>query len=167
MYEQFDKHLGGLWEPSKIHYLLSPHPWHSYKGLTPCLRAVTSAVKVVDASVELILGSLLELTVLLAAVLLLPREMATIKVETHAKGNNMEPKKSSSRWLYPKKTALLKVLILNKFSKGKSMEYSKEALKKWLLIPKNLKNMVVPFHSDHLWVSQDVHLVITDDLNEH
>lgn len=123
-----DKHLGGLWEPSKIHYLLSPHPWHSYKGLTPCLRAVTSAVKVVDASVELILGSLLELTVLLAAVLLLPREMATIKVETHAKGNNMEPKRKALADDCTQKTALLKVLILNKFSKGKSMERFKEVI---------------------------------------
>ena len=123
-----DKHLGGLWEPSKIHYVLSPHPWHSYKGLTPCLRAVTSAVKVVDASVELILGSLLELTVLLAAVLLLPREMATIKLETHAKGNNMEPKRKALADDRTQKTALPKVLILNKFSKGKSMERFKEVI---------------------------------------
>lgn len=122
-----DKHLGGLWEPSKIHYVLSPHPWHSYKGLTPCLRAVTSAVKVVDASVELILGSLLELTVL-AAVLLLPREMATIKLETHAKGNNMEPKRKALADDCTQKTALPKVLILNKFSKGKSMERFKEVI---------------------------------------
>lgn len=82
----------------------------------------------VDASVELILGSLLELMVLLAAVLLLPREMATIKVETHAKGNNMEPKRKALADDCTQKTALPKVLILNKFSKGKSMERFKEVI---------------------------------------
>ena len=81
----------------------------------------------VDASVELILGSLLELTVL-AAVLLLPREMATIKLETHAKGNNMEPKREALADDCTQKTALPKVLILNKFSKGKSMERFKEVI---------------------------------------
>lgn len=81
----------------------------------------------VDASVELILGSLLELTVL-AAVLLLPREMATIKLETHAKGNNMEPKRKALADDRTQKTALPKVLILNKFSKGKSMERFKEVI---------------------------------------
>lgn len=81
----------------------------------------------VDASVELILGSLLELTVL-AAVLLLPREMATIKLETHAKGNNMEPKRKALADDCTQKTALPKVLILNKFSKGKSMERFKEVI---------------------------------------
>ena len=29
------------------------------------------------------------------------------------------------------------------------------------------KNEKDDLHSDHLWVSQDGHLVITDDLNEH
>lgn len=83
----------------------------------------------VDASVELILGSLLELMVLLAAALLLPREMATIKVETqkkkvetHAKRNNMEPKRKALANDCTQKTALPKLLILSKFSKGKSME---------------------------------------------
>ena len=76
----------------------------------------------VDASVEFIRGSSLELVVLLGAVLLLPGEMATIKVETHAKRNNMEPKRKALADDCTQKTALPKLLILNKFSKGNFME---------------------------------------------
>ena len=115
----------------------------------------------VDASVEFIRGSSLELVVLLGAVLLLPGEMATIKVETHAKRNNMEPKRKALADDCTQKTALPKLLILNKFSKGKFMEKFNDSkkLKK--------KNVVTTLHSDHLCVSQDGHLMITDDLNEH
>lgn len=83
---------------------------------------MASAVKITGASVELVLGSSLELMLPWAVVFLLAKEMAIIKDEAHADRIIMKTKRKALADGCTQKAALPEVLILNKFSKDKSME---------------------------------------------